>query len=98
MRLYLSLHLAGTFFMRKRFLIIILLLLAGGGAFLYFYKGGELFKKMLGGKDISEGVIEYDITYPKLDPNNMMVSGLPNKAYLRFKNNNMVNDMSGMMG
>lgn len=56
------------------------------------------FLKNLGGKKIAEGVIEYDITYPKLDPNNMMVSGLPNKAYLRFKNNNMVNDMSGMMG
>jgi hypothetical protein len=52
----------------------------------------------LGGKNISEGVIEYDITYPKLDPNNMMVAGLPSKAYLRFKDNNMANDMSGMMG
>lgn len=52
----------------------------------------------LGREGISEGVIEYDITYPKLDPNNMMVAGLPNKAYLRFKDNNMANDMSGMMG
>ncbi len=51
-----------------------------------------------GGKGVSEGVIEYDITYPKLDPNSMMVSGMPNKAYLRFKDNNMSNDMSGMMG
>ncbi|MBI3501809.1 MAG: hypothetical protein HY063_08440 [Bacteroidetes bacterium] len=84
--------------MRRRIFIVALLVLAGAFAFLYFYKGGELFKKILGGKNISEGVIEYDITYPKLDPNNMMISGLPNKAYLRFKNNNMVNDMSGMMG
>lgn len=84
--------------MRKRLIFILLLILIGAGAFLYFYKGGELFKKILGGKNVSEGVIEYDITYPKLDPNNMMVSGLPNKAYLRFKNNNTVNDMSGMMG
>src|ERR1035437_8526050 len=28
----------------------------------------------------------------------MMISGLPSKAFLRFKDNNMVNDMSGMMG
>lgn len=84
--------------MRKRLLFIFLILLVGTGAFLYFYKDGELFRKILGGKNIREGVIEYDITYPKLDPNNMMVSGLPNKAYLRFKNNNTVNDMSGMMG
>lgn len=84
--------------MRKRLLLILLIVLVGATAFLYFYKDGELFKKILGGKDIKEGVIEYDITYPKLDPNNMMVSGLPNKAYLRFKDNNTVNDMSGMMG
>ena len=87
-----------VFIMRKRLLFVFLILLSGAVAFLYFYKGGELFKKILGGKDIKEGIIEYDITYPKLDPNNMMVSGLPNKAYLRFKNNNTVNDMSGMMG
>ncbi|HEY4799231.1 MAG TPA: hypothetical protein VII99_09175 [Bacteroidia bacterium] len=79
-------------------MIILLVLLAGTITFLYFYKGGELFKKMIGGKSFSEGVIEYDITYPKLDPNSMMVAGMPDKAYLRFKNNNMSNDMSGMMG
>ena len=79
--------------MRKKLVIIFIVLLAGVGIFFYFYKGGKL-----GGKDVSEGVIEYDITYPKLDPNSMMVSGMPNKAYLRFKDNNMSNDMSGMMG
>ena len=78
--------------------LILLLLLVGIGAFIYFYNDGQFFKKILGGKNVAEGVIEYDITYPKLDPNNMMVSGLPNKAFLRFKNNNTVNDMSGMMG
>ena len=98
MLLYLSLITSGQPFMRRKILIILILLLAGVGAFLYFGKDSALFKKILGGKNISEGVIEYDITYPKLDPNNMMVSGLPNKAYLRFKNNNIVNDMSGMMG
>ena len=84
--------------MLKRILIFFLLALIGVTVFFYFYKGGEVFKKILGAKNINEGVIEYDVTYPKLDPNNMMVSGLPNKAFLRFKNNNMVNDMSGMMG
>jgi hypothetical protein len=82
----------------KRIIIILIILLIGTGAFLYFYKGGNLFSKILGGKIVKEGVIEYDITYPKVDPNSMMVSGLPSKAFLRFKNNNMVNDMSGMMG
>lgn len=84
--------------MRKRILLILLLVLACIGAFLYFYQDGVLFKKILGGKDMAEGVIEYDITYPKIDPSNMMLSGLPNKAYLRFKNNNTINDMSGVMG
>lgn len=51
-----------------------------------------------GSSGLSEGIIEYEITYPKMDPNNMMVNGLPSRAYLRFKDNNMSNDMSGMMG
>ena len=84
--------------MRKRLLLIFIILLVLGGAFFFLYKNGMLSGKMLGGKDIAEGVIEYDITYPKLDPNSMMVSGMPNKAYLRFKDNNTSNDMSGMMG
>ena len=84
--------------MRKRLFLIFIILLAVAGIFFYLYMNGNLFKKMMGGKDITEGVIEYDITYPKLDPKSMMVSGMPDKAYLRFKNNNTSNDMSGMMG
>jgi hypothetical protein len=79
--------------MRKKLILISILLLSGVGAFFCLPGCG-----VLGGNGITEGVIEYDITYPKLDPNSMMVSGMPNKAYLRFKNNNMSNDMSGMMG
>jgi hypothetical protein len=84
--------------MRKYFLFTFLILLAGTIAFIYFYKGGKKFKNILGIRDITEGVIEYDITYPKLDPNSIMISGMPNKAYLHFKNNNISNSMSGMMG
>ncbi len=94
----LSLPLLLNLIMMKRAIYILLILLIGTGIFFYFYKGSDLFKTMIGGKAIKEGIIEYDITYPKVDPNNMMVSGLPSKAFLRFKNNNMVNDMSGMMG
>jgi hypothetical protein len=83
--------------MRKRVLLVFIVLVVIAGVFFYLYKCTSVFDK-LGGKNISEGVIEYDITYPKLDPNSMMVSGMPNKAYLRFKDNNMSNDMSGMMG
>jgi hypothetical protein len=83
--------------MRKKVFFISVILLFGIGLFLYLYKYTSMFDK-LGGKDITEGVIEYDITYPKLDPNSMMASGMPSKAYLRFKNNNTSNDMSGMMG
>lgn len=83
--------------MRKRTLFILLLIIIALGAFLYFYNDGAMYKK-LAGQDITEGIIEYDITYPKLDPNSMMISGMPDKAYLRFKDNNTSNDMSGMMG
>ena len=84
--------------MRKRLIFIFLILLVGIAIFLYLYKGGCTFKSMLGSKGITEGVIEYDITHPKLDPNSMMASGMPSKAFLRFKDNNTSNDMSGMMG
>lgn len=97
MSLYLPL-LLNMLMKRAIYILLILLILIGTGSFFYFYKEGALFKKMIGGKAMKEGVIEYDVTYPKVDPNSMMVSGLPSKAFLRFKNNNMVNDMSGMMG
>ncbi len=75
----------------KKPLVILLIFAIGASA---FFAGCG----MLGGADIKEGIIEYDITYPKLDPNSMVVQGLPSKAFLRFKNNDMSNDMSGMMG
>ncbi|MFH1004917.1 MAG: hypothetical protein V1781_05420 [Bacteroidota bacterium] len=84
--------------MKKRLIIFIVILLAIIVAFIFLYQNGIFFKKIIGNNGISEGVIEYDITYPKLDPKNMMVSGMPDKAYLRFKNDNILNDMSGMMG
>ena len=83
--------------MRKPIIFILFLLLAGAGIFLYLYRDGELFKAMFGGKNIREGVIEYEVAYPKLDPHSMVAAVLPNKAYLRFKNNNMITEMSGMM-
>lgn len=67
------------------------------GLMVYLKTGNTNFSRLIGNK-IAEGVIEYDITYPKINSNNMMLQGLPNKAYLRFKNNNMINDMTGMMG
>ena len=84
-------------FMRKWFIVITLSLAVIAVIVFFFIKNGGDLSHMIG-KDISEGVIEYDITYPKINPNSMMLQGMPNKAYLRFKNNDMVNDMSGMMG
>lgn len=80
--------------MRKKLIIVSLVALAALAIIFFLIKGGGI----LGRAGISEGIIEYDITYPKLDPNSMMVSGMPNKAYLRFKDNNISNDMSAMMG
>ena len=98
MLLYLSFLLNLNEMKRTIIILLVLIIVVGAGTFFYFYKGNNLFSKILGGKIVKEGLIEYDITYPKVDPNSMMVSGLPSKAFLRFKNNNMVNDMSGMMG
>ncbi|TAL63360.1 MAG: hypothetical protein EPN85_00255 [Bacteroidetes bacterium] len=83
--------------MRKTIIFIFALVLIGAGIFFYLYRGGELFEKMLVWKNVTEGVIEYEVTYPKLDPNSMIAAALPDKAYMRFKNNNMITEMSAMM-
>jgi hypothetical protein len=44
----------------------------------------------------AEGTIEYEVTYPSMDPNDLM--GLPDKAIYRFKNGNSITGFSGMMG
>lgn len=51
----------------------------------------------LAGK-VNEGTVEYDISYPALDPNSIVLAGMPNKAYYKFKNNNSITEMEGMMG
>lgn len=53
-----------------------------------------------GGLDgkVVEGRIEYDVTYPGLDPNNMMAAGLPDKATYKFKKLSSITEFSGMMG
>lgn len=83
--------------MRKRILFISVFVLIGAGIFFYFYQEGKFFNKILAGKNVTEGVIEYEVTYPKLDPKSAMAAFLPDKAYLRFKNNNMITEMSGMI-
>ena len=84
--------------MGKRLLISFLFLLVITGVLFFYFRSGSSLKNMLGGKNINEGVIEYEISYPKLDPKSMVIAGMPDKAYLRFKNNTISNDMSGMMG
>ncbi len=83
--------------MRKPILFIALLILIGAGIFLYSYKGGALLKTVFADKNVSEGVIEYQVTYPKLEPGNPMATFLPDKAYLHFKDDKMVTEMSGLM-
>ena len=50
------------------------------------------------GNKVVEGRIEYDVTYPGLDPNNMMAAGLPDKATYKFQNLSTITEFSGMMG
>jgi hypothetical protein len=84
--------------MQKKVIVISLIALVIIVVFIYLFKESSVFKDILGSKGITEGVVEYDITYPKLDPNSMMASGMPSKAFLRFKDNCTSHEMSGMMG
>ena len=50
------------------------------------------------GDKVVEGRVEYDVTYPGLDPNNMMAAGLPDKATYKFQKLSTITEFSGMMG
>ncbi len=47
-------------------------------------------------KSISEGVIEFEITYPETDAGDLMSSILPNEMTLKFKNNKTIGELSSM--
>jgi GLPGLI family protein len=47
---------------------------------------------------ISEGVIEFDVTYPKADKNDLMASLMPETMKYKFKNNNINSEMKAGMG
>ncbi len=47
---------------------------------------------------LAEGSIEYKVTYPKLDPNSIMVELLPTQMTLQFKDNNWYSDLSAGFG
>lgn len=47
---------------------------------------------------LAEGSIEYQVTYPKMDPNSIMAELLPTQMILQFKNNNWHSDLSAGFG
>ena len=47
---------------------------------------------------VSEGTIEYAVTYPKLDPNSILAELLPTKMEMKFKDNQMVTDLAAGFG
>jgi len=49
-------------------------------------------------KRINEGIIEYEITYPKLDPNNVMADFMPDKMTMTFKDNVLLNEIAAGWG
>ncbi|CAG0989477.1 MAG: hypothetical protein HND27_02960 [Bacteroidetes bacterium] len=46
----------------------------------------------------SEGVIEFEVTYPKMDPSHFMLDFLPKSMEQRFKNNTFITELSAGMG
>lgn len=46
----------------------------------------------------TEGVIEFDVSYPKMDKDNFMRDFMPNKMKLSFKNNTYASSFSAGMG
>ena len=53
-----------------------------------------------GGKSTgkSEGIIAYNVSYPKMDKNNFMLDFMPKKMVLKFKDNKYKTSLSAGMG
>lgn len=51
-----------------------------------------------GVKDQTEGIIEYTVTYPKMEKDNFMRDFMPNKMHVKFKNNTYSNSLTAGMG
>jgi hypothetical protein len=49
-------------------------------------------------KNISEGIIEYDVTYPELDSNNLMLEMLPDKMIMKFKKDRYKSELKTAAG
>ncbi|GAB4375640.1 MAG: hypothetical protein Kow0075_02120 [Salibacteraceae bacterium] len=49
-------------------------------------------------RHVSEGVIEYEVTYPELDSNNIMLEMLPNRMIMKFKDNKYKSEMKAAAG
>lgn len=47
-------------------------------------------------KSISEGVIEFEVTYPETDAGDLMAGILPNEMTLKFKDNKTIGKLSSM--
>lgn len=47
---------------------------------------------------LSEGVIEYEVTYPELDSNNIMLEMLPNKMVMTFKEDKYKSELKAAAG
>lgn len=54
---------------------------------------GNLFKH-----GITEGEIEYEVTYPEMDPDNVLADFMPDVMSMKFKDNKVFNELSAGMG
>lgn len=52
----------------------------------------------MGDGRLSEGVIEYEVSYPKLDPSSVLIELLPTKMTMKFKDDRFVTDLSAGFG
>lgn len=47
---------------------------------------------------VSEGIVEFDVSYPELDPSSVLADLLPTKMVMKFKDDKFVTDLSAGFG
>lgn len=78
---------------KKRVFFVLLLCGIGTAALLYIFRDQI---PMLGKR--TEGIVEYEVSYPGIEEGNMMAAGLPDEAKYYFKDKKTATALSGMMG
>lgn len=70
-----------------RYLLLLAIIISVNGCTTYFDSG-----------KVSEGIVEFEVSYPELDPSSVLADLLPTKMVMKFKDDKFATDLSAGFG